>query len=206
MKHFYLIGNLSKEGTCEAAQEIAVYLKQHGATCSGSLKSRNAGGHGKGYTDPDQVPPETECVITLGGDGTLIQAARDLIERQLPLIGINMGNLGYLTQIARGESVIPMLDALLTDNYRMETAQITDQLSDLSEKINEKTSKLMKLEDEYQKIDEDMKQIIRYSHIEKLTQEVVDTFIKRVYVYKGKRVEIEWSFRMDMGISQAKAL
>ncbi|MCI6886611.1 MAG: NAD(+)/NADH kinase [Lachnospiraceae bacterium] len=120
MKHFYLIGNLSKEGTCEAAQEIAVYLKQHGASCSGSLKSRNAGGHGKGYTDPGQVPPETECVITLGGDGTLIQAARDLIDRQIPLIGINMGNLGYLTQVARGESVIPMLDALLTDNYQLE--------------------------------------------------------------------------------------
>ncbi len=98
------------------------------------------------------------------------------------------------------------LGELSVDNYRMETVQITDQLSDLSEKINEKTSKLMKLEDEYQKIDEDMKQIIRYSHIEKLTQEIVDTFIKRVYVYKGKRVEIEWSFRMDMGISQAKAL
>lgn len=98
------------------------------------------------------------------------------------------------------------LGELSVDNYRMETAQITDQLSDLSEKINEKTSKLMKLEDEYQKIDEDMKQIIRYSHIEKLTQEIVDTFIKKVYVYKGKRVEIEWSFRMDMGISQAKAL
>lgn len=98
------------------------------------------------------------------------------------------------------------LGELSVDNYRMETVQITNQLSDLSEKINEKTSKLMKLEDEYQRIDEDMKQIIRYSHIEKLTQEIVDTFIKRVYVYKGKRVEIEWSFRMDMGISQSKAL
>lgn len=120
MKHFFLIGNLSKEGTCEAAQEIALYLKEHGAFCSGSLRSRHPGRTGMGYTDARQVPPETECVITLGGDGTLIQAARDLVERQLPLIGINLGNLGYLTQIGRGESVIPMLDALLTDNYRLE--------------------------------------------------------------------------------------
>ena len=120
MKYFYLIGNLSKEGICEAAQEIAAYLKQHGAYCSGSLKSRNAGGDGKGYTDVHSVPMETECVITLGGDGTLIQAARDLIDRKLPLIGINMGNLGYLTQVARGEAVEPMLDALLADNFRLE--------------------------------------------------------------------------------------
>ena len=48
-----------------------------------------------------------------------------------------------------------------------------------------------------------MKRIIRYSHIEELTQEVVDTFIRRVYAYKDKRIEIEWNFSMDCGVSQA---
>ena len=41
---------------------------------------------------------------------------------------------------------------------------------------------------------QDMKQIIRYSHLETLTQEVVDVFIRKVTVYKDKRVEIEWIF------------
>lgn len=50
---------------------------------------------------PAEVPADTECVITLGGDGTLIQAARDLAGRNLPMIGINLGGLGYLTQIGR---------------------------------------------------------------------------------------------------------
>ena len=49
------------------------------------------------------VPPETECIITLGGDGTLIQAARDLAGRNIPMLGINRGTLGYLTQISRTE-------------------------------------------------------------------------------------------------------
>ena len=40
-----------------------------------------------------------------------------------------------------------------------------------------------------------MKQIIRYSHIEELNQEVVDIFLKKVYAYKDKRIEIEWNFR-----------
>ena len=40
-----------------------------------------------------------------------------------------------------------------------------------------------------------VKQVIRYSHLEVLTQEVVDTFIKRIYVYKDKKVEIVWNFR-----------
>ena len=60
------------------------------------------------------------------------------------------------------------------------------------------------MEAEYQKAEADMKQIIRYSHIDKLTQDVVDTFISKVYVYKDKRVEIEWSFSVDRGNSQAK--
>lgn len=120
MKHFFLVGNLLKEGVFETAHEISGYLNRHGATCSASLTDgRKHSGKG-GYTDPKKVPEETECIITLGGDGTLIQAARDLIELQLPLIGVNMGHLGYLTQVARGESVFPMLDALLSDSYTLE--------------------------------------------------------------------------------------
>ena len=41
---------------------------------------------------------------------------------------------------------------------------------------------------------EDMKQIIRFSHLEKLTQEAVEIFIKRVILYRDKRVEIVWNF------------
>ena len=61
------------------------------------------------------------------------------------------------------------------------------------------------MESEYQKAEIDMKQIIWYSHIEELTQEVVDTFIRKVYAYKDKRIEIEWNFSMDGGVSQASA-
>ena len=50
----------------------------------------------------------------------MIQAARDLVDLQIPMIGVNMGSLGYLTQIARGEALSPMLDALLKDHFRLE--------------------------------------------------------------------------------------
>ena len=39
-----------------------------------------------------------------------------------------------------------------------------------------------------------MKQIIRCSHLEELTQEAVDVFIRKVTAYKGRKVEIEWNF------------
>lgn len=129
MKHFYLIANRSKEGAVETAIRIREYLIAHGATCAGGVEEdpeKSGKKHRNGYTDPDDVPPETECVITLGGDGTLIQASRDLVKRQLPLIGINLGNLGYLTQVSRGEDVRPMLEALLNDNYTLENRMMLE--------------------------------------------------------------------------------
>ncbi len=71
---------------------------------------------------------------------------------------------------------------------------MTEQLSSLSVAEADAEERLTVLEDECRKTEEDMKQIIWYSHVGELTQEVVDAFIERVYVYKGKRVEIEWSF------------
>lgn len=120
MKYFYLIANPSKPGTRQAAEQITSYLRARGAFCEGSAQKMRRKGAVYGYTDKSWIPPQTQCVITLGGDGTLIQAARDLVELQLPLIGVNMGNLGYLTQVSRGEGVAPMLDALLADHYRLE--------------------------------------------------------------------------------------
>lgn len=120
MEHFYLIANPGKEGAEEVAGQITEYLQQHGASCEGRPQQVRKAGTGYGFTEAERIPKKTQCVITLGGDGTMIQAARDLVGRGLPLIGINMGTLGYLTQIARGEAIAPMLDALLHDQYRLE--------------------------------------------------------------------------------------
>lgn len=89
------------------------------------------------------------------------------------------------------------------EEYQKRAEILAERLSSLSVKETDAVGKLAALESEYQKAKEDIKQIIRYSHIEELTQEVVDTFIKRVYAYRDKRIEIEWNFSMDSGVSQA---
>lgn len=102
------------------------------------------------------------------------------------------------------------LTKLSVAEYQRRAKELTERLSSLSVAEEETAERLSELEREYQKAEEDMKQIIRYSHLEELTQEVVDTFIKRVYAFKDKRVEIEWNFSVDnaakcgMGIGQAK--
>lgn len=120
MKQFYVIANPQKDGTEQAARVIASYLESRGAACSGSAQIMDESGQKQGYTDPAVVPENTECVITLGGDGTLIQAARNLVDLELPLIGVNMGHLGYLTQVSQSESVFPMLDSLLENRFTIE--------------------------------------------------------------------------------------
>lgn len=51
------------------------------------------------------------------------------------------------------------------------------------------------MKEHQEKLGEDMRQVIRFSHMETFTQEMADIFIKRIYVYKDKRVEIEWNFK-----------
>jgi NAD+ kinase len=63
--------------------------------------------------DPlDWSAPEADLVITLGGDGTLLRAARALSGREIPIFGLNMGGLGFLTS-APGTDVWAGLDAVL---------------------------------------------------------------------------------------------
>ncbi len=65
----------------------------------------------------------------------------------------------------------------------------------MSAEADAQGNELEQLREEYRRAEEDMKQVIRYSHLEMLTQEVVDVFIKKIHVYKDKRVEIMWNFR-----------
>lgn len=118
MKHFYIIANLDKEYVQEARALIRTYLEKKGAVCflqePGDSQGQNT------HISRDLVPPETECVITIGGDGTLIQAARDLAGRNIPMLGVNRGHLGFLNQVSRQEDMAPVMDALLEDRYQLE--------------------------------------------------------------------------------------
>lgn len=104
------------------AEKISQYLESRGCICHMPERMEKADGDHTGYryTDSGMVPENVECVITLGGDGTLIQAARDLAGRQIPMLGINMGTLGYLTQISGQEAITPRLAELVSDQFQLE--------------------------------------------------------------------------------------
>lgn len=93
MDIFYIITNRLKDTDYSITNEIRDYIMSCGKKCFVSEKD------GEGHIIPDTVPEEAECGLVLGGDGTLIRAVRDLRERNLPLLGINLGTLGYLADV-----------------------------------------------------------------------------------------------------------
>ena len=117
MRNFYIIVNEEKDEHGAVRQAIEDYLESRGGSCRASSGTFHKG---RMYTSISDIPDGTECVITLGGDGTLIRAARDLAGSGLPIIGMNLGGLGYLTQISREGDIRELLDALLLNRYQVE--------------------------------------------------------------------------------------
>ncbi len=68
----------------------------------------------------DELCEKAELVIVLGGDGTLIHAARVLKGRPTPILGINLGSLGFMTEIPAME-VFGALDAVLASRARIDS-------------------------------------------------------------------------------------
>ncbi len=64
-----------------------------------------------------EVVKDAELVIVMGGDGTLIKAARLLDGREVPILGVNMGTLGFMTEFPLSE-LSAALDAILEGNFQ----------------------------------------------------------------------------------------
>ena len=64
------------------------------------------------------VPDETDMVVVLGGDGTLISVVRLMGDRQVPILGVNLGSLGFLTEITL-DDLCTSLDRCLNGDYRV---------------------------------------------------------------------------------------
>ena len=123
MNKFYVIANSQKDMDFAMADKISEYIIEKGGTCV--CQKRDIGKEGIKYNSADAslIPEGTECVIVLGGDGTLIQAARDLSSINVPVFGINIGTLGYLTEIDM-EQAFPAIDRIMADEYNIDTRMI----------------------------------------------------------------------------------
>ena len=122
MDKYCIITNIQKDTDFTVSNEIKTYLEEHGKICTILEHGNQENGKEENtyrYTNPQKVEPDTDCVLVLGGDGTLIQAARDLSGKNIPLLGVNFGTLGYLTGVEK-QNILPALDRLMADEYTLE--------------------------------------------------------------------------------------
>ena len=66
-----------------------------------------------------EIARQADLILVLGGDGTMISTARMIGDREVPVIGVNYGGLGYLAEF-RTEEMFTALDSILADDYKLE--------------------------------------------------------------------------------------
>ncbi|MBQ7926154.1 MAG: NAD(+)/NADH kinase [Lachnospiraceae bacterium] len=117
MKEFLIFTNKHKDPELTVTRRIEHYLNAHGAGVSVHVLQSDW----KRTEDSGDFvfPPKVECVLVLGGDGTVLKAARQMMDEQVPIIGVNLGSLGYMTEIDL-ECLEESLDKLLQDEYETE--------------------------------------------------------------------------------------
>ena len=117
MKHFLTITNIQKDEKKSFTKEVKDYIEQKGGTCLCYYSSGNK--ERVEQIDPKQIPEGVECILVLGGDGTLIRAARDLYHWNIPMLGVNLGTLGYLCEVERS-NIRAAIDEIMQEHYMIE--------------------------------------------------------------------------------------
>jgi len=97
------------------AERVERLLADRGHRTARRLAPREAWGEGR--AEADGMPP-ADLVVVLGGDGSILRTARWLGYRQAPVLGVNLGTLGFLADFARDE-VAAALDEIAAGRFRL---------------------------------------------------------------------------------------
>ncbi len=103
-RHAALVGKFQSEGIAAALHEIGQFLVRQGLKVSLEQQTAlNTGIKSYGTLEVDEVGEQCDLAVVLGGDGTMLGIARRLARHGTPLVGINQGRLGFITDIAIDE-------------------------------------------------------------------------------------------------------
>jgi NAD+ kinase len=120
------IGVIARPDLAEAApalRELVAWLRQRGIKVvleerTAALADGSAGSADWTLAPAREVAAQVDAVVVLGGDGTLLGASQ-IIDRPLPILGVNFGSLGFLTEVTLAE-LYPTLESVLDGRYQYE--------------------------------------------------------------------------------------
>jgi NAD+ kinase len=93
--------------------ELSAWCKAQGIQCFAASETG------------EKLPADTSLIVVLGGDGTMLGAARLVGARPIPVLGVNLGWLGYLTEFTRAE-LLPVLNELLEQGFEVDQRMLLD--------------------------------------------------------------------------------
>ncbi|MCM1498104.1 MAG: NAD(+)/NADH kinase [Clostridium sp.] len=114
MKHFLIATNGIKDEKLSLTSELENYITKNGGTAK-----RIVGDKGGSVSYEVDDEEKFDGIIALGGDGTILKVSRDLRRLNIPIVGVNLGTLGFLTEI-EPEQLFPVVDRLMRDDYELE--------------------------------------------------------------------------------------
>jgi NAD+ kinase len=118
-----IINKMADTAALEATCFLARWLVQQGCRATVTTEAATAGGLSPSsqlrVTSQDQLAQEQEFIVVIGGDGTFIAAARTLEHRPVPIMGINMGRLGFLTEVP-GSAMCDAMTHVIAGEYTIE--------------------------------------------------------------------------------------
>jgi len=121
-----LIGRYKSRDVAEPLTALGRFLAERG--CSVLMEKETASESGvEAFTVADraEIAARADLVVVLGGDGSMLTAARSLAQVGVPLIGVNQGRLGFLTDIALGQ-MVEQMGKVLAGDYRIEARTMLD--------------------------------------------------------------------------------
>lgn len=121
MKSFFVYPNMRKDGAKETLPLVCRLLGTHGARIILPLQLRNTvlDLPDADYMDEDAAVRVSDLAVILGGDGTMLRIARAAAQQELPLLGINLGHIGFMTELERDE--LGQMEKLFTDCYTIDS-------------------------------------------------------------------------------------
>src|SRR5262245_33355748 len=108
------VGIVSKPNTARASRlvgELIAWLKQRGISTKLDRETATYAGDGEAVPR-NRIAEGVQLLVVLGGDGTLLSAARSAIGKDIPIFAVNLGGLGFLTAI-KVEELYPQLERVL---------------------------------------------------------------------------------------------
>lgn len=112
-----VIGKTADPGIAPALRTLVDYLTARGCTVRLDRSSGNHLGLAESKTyQREQLGADSDLVVVVGGDGTLLDAARAVAPHGVPLLGVNRGRLGFMVDVLPAD-MTETLDAVFAGNY-----------------------------------------------------------------------------------------